>query len=58
MGRRPWWCLQSRCTDDTGYVQPTRDALIAARGAKGQFHRNCITSWAVAASGEVKHVYA
>jgi sulfane dehydrogenase subunit SoxC len=50
--------LQSRAVDDTGYVQPTRQALIAARGDKGQFHCNCITSWSVAASGEVKHVYA
>ena len=62
--RIPWkWdggpvILQSRATDDTGYVQPTRDALIAARGAKGNFHCNCITSWAVAQNGEVKHVYA
>jgi sulfane dehydrogenase subunit SoxC len=62
--RLPWrWTggpavLQSRATDDTGYVQPTRTALIAARGAKGIYHCNPITSWSVAATGEVKHVYA
>ncbi len=62
--RMPWrWeggpaTLQSRATDDTGYVQPTREALIAVRGARGIYHANQITSWEVAASGEVKHVYA
>jgi sulfane dehydrogenase subunit SoxC len=62
--RLPWrWTggpavLQSRATDETGYVQPTRAAQIAARGAKGIYHCNLITSWGVAASGEVTHVYA
>jgi sulfane dehydrogenase subunit SoxC len=50
--------LQSRCTDDTGYVQPRRDQLIALRGDRGQYHNNMIQSWAVAANGEVKNVYA
>jgi sulfane dehydrogenase subunit SoxC len=50
--------LQSRATDDTGYVQPTRDVLIAVRGDRGNFHANMITSWSVAGNGEVKHVYA
>ena len=62
--RAPWkWdggpaVLQSRVTDDTGYVQPTRDAVIAARGTRAQYHFNGITSWQVAAGGEVTHVYA
>ena len=62
--RIPWqWSggpatLQSRATDNTGYVQPTRDALIAARGAKTIYHNNAITNWAVAETGEVKHAYA
>jgi sulfane dehydrogenase subunit SoxC len=62
--RLPWrWSggpavLQARATDETGYVQPTRAAQVAERGAKGIFHCNAITSWAVAANGEVKHVYA
>jgi sulfane dehydrogenase subunit SoxC len=62
--RMPWrWdggpaVLQSRATDETGYVQPTRSELIARRGGKTIYHFNGITSWSVAAGGEVKHVYA
>ena len=50
--------LQSRATDDTGYVQWTRDAMIAERGLTGNYHSNCISSWAVNEKGEVSHVYA
>jgi sulfane dehydrogenase subunit SoxC len=50
--------LQSRATDDTGYVQPTRAELIANRGTKAFYHFNAITSWGIAENGEVKHVYA
>jgi sulfane dehydrogenase subunit SoxC len=50
--------LQSRCTDETGYVQPTRAKMIEARSLWANYHGNCITSWAVDASGEVRHVYA
>src|SRR5580704_7912714 len=62
--RMPWqWdggplTLQSRATDETGYVQPSRAQLIALRGDRGNFHNNMIQSWAVAGSGEVKNVYA
>jgi sulfane dehydrogenase subunit SoxC len=62
--RLPWkWdggpaVLQSRVTDTTGYVQPTRDALVAARGTKANYHNNAITSWNVARGGELTHVYA
>jgi sulfane dehydrogenase subunit SoxC len=62
--RMPWrWdggpaTLQSRATDDTGYVQPTRQVILAARGAKPAYHNNMITTWGVENSGEVKHVYA
>ncbi len=62
--RAPWrWdggpaVLQSRATDDSGYVQPSRAKLIADRGARGAYHFNGVTSWAVAQSGEVKHIYA
>jgi len=62
--RMPWrWdggpaVLQSRATDETGYLQPTRSELIARRGGKTIYHFNGITSWGVAAGGEVKHVYA
>ena len=50
--------LQSRATDDSGYVQPTRSKLIADRGARAAYHFNGIASWGVAQGGEVKHVYA
>jgi sulfane dehydrogenase subunit SoxC len=62
--RMPWrWSggpatLQSRATDDTGYVQPTRQEMAATRGTKAAYHNNVITSWGVADNGEVKHVYA
>ncbi len=62
--RLPWhWdggpaVLTSRAIDDTFYAQPSRDALIAARGAKGQYHYNGMTSWGVSPAGEVSHVYA
>lgn len=60
--RLPWqWdgreaSLQSRATDDTGYVQPTREELIAVRGKNSAFHNNCITIWKVAADGAVRNV--
>jgi len=50
--------LQSRATDDTGYVQPTRTRLIAERGMRTIYHFNGIASWAVGENGEVTHVYA
>ena len=61
--RAPWrWdgkpcVLQSRATDETGAVQPTRAALIAARGRQGYFHYNAIVSWQVEADGALSHVY-
>jgi sulfane dehydrogenase subunit SoxC len=62
--RMPWqWdgspvTLQSRATDESGYVQPSRAQLISLRGDRGNFHNNMITSWNVSDKGEVKHVYA
>ena len=61
--RIPWqWdgsaaILKSRVTDETGYVQPDRDALLADRGRHGFFHYNAIVSWEVNREGYVKHVY-
>lgn len=49
--------LQSRCTDDTGYVQPTIKALVDERGLSSVYHLNSIQSWKVAASGEVSNVH-
>lgn len=45
--------LQSRATDETGYVQPTRAALVAVRGLNSNYHNNSIVSWRVDASGTV-----
>jgi sulfane dehydrogenase subunit SoxC len=54
--------LQSRCTDETGYVQPTLKQLIAIRGSNGPFgsiyHLNAIQSWAINEAGDVSNVHA
>jgi sulfane dehydrogenase subunit SoxC len=71
--RMPWrWnggaaTLQSRAVDEGGNMQPTREQFVALRGqttrppsvlAFPSQHINTITSWAVAANGSVRHVYA
>ncbi len=50
--------LQSRATDESGYVQPARARLIADRGARTIYHFNGVVSWEVGENGEVRHVYA
>ena len=50
--------LQSRCLDETGYVQPTRAALVAVRGVNSVYHYNAIQSWKIAADGQVSNVHA
>jgi sulfane dehydrogenase subunit SoxC len=45
--------LMSRATDDTGYVQPTRAELVAARGAGTLYHMNSIRAWDVERDGKV-----
>jgi sulfane dehydrogenase subunit SoxC len=45
--------LLSRATDETGYVQPTRTALVAARGIGTSYHSNPIYGWKVASDGAV-----
>ncbi|MCX4165992.1 MULTISPECIES: sulfite dehydrogenase [Paraburkholderia] len=47
--------ILSRATDSTGYVQPTREALVAARGLNSQYHYNAIQQWRIDASGEVRN---
>ena len=60
--RFPWqWTgaesiIVSRCTDETGYVQPTREALIAVRGVNSMYHCNAIKPWKIAADGKVTSV--
>ena len=61
--RIPWrWqgqyaVLKSRATDESGYIQPERDELIAKRGRHGFFHYNAIVAWEVDADGAVTHTY-
>ena len=50
--------LQSRATDDTGMVQPSRAAFAAERGLRGQYHYNAIASWHIDEKGEAANVYA
>ena len=45
--------LMSRAVDETGYVQPTLEALIAARGAGTAYHTNHIRAWKVQRDGHV-----
>lgn len=62
--RLPWtWdgsptVLQSRAIDETGYVQPTHQQLLDARGTKSVYHYNAIQSWQINKDGEVKNVKA
>ena len=39
--------IQSRATDETGYVQPTYRQLRAVRGTRSIYHNNAIQSWLV-----------
>ena len=48
--------IQSRATDETGFVQPSYQQLRAARGTRSIYHNNAIQSWLVQESGEVKNV--
>ncbi|HRN74926.1 sulfite dehydrogenase [Ottowia sp.] len=48
--------VQSRATDDTGYVQPSSKQLRAVRGTRSIYHNNAIQSWLVQENGEVKNV--
>jgi sulfane dehydrogenase subunit SoxC len=50
--------LQSRATDDTGMVQPTRAQLVTERGLRGIFHYNAIASWRIDEKGDASNVYA
>ena len=65
--RFPWrWdgretVIQSRCVDETGYVQPTLAQLIGVRGLNGPlgsiYHLNAIQSWKIATDGKVSNVH-
>jgi sulfane dehydrogenase subunit SoxC len=49
--------LQSRCTDETGYVQPTLAELVRVRGLNSIYYNNAIQNWKVAADGSVHNVH-
>jgi sulfane dehydrogenase subunit SoxC len=59
--RLPWnWdgeptVIQSRATDETGYVQPTLAELLAVRGENYVYHNNAIWPWRIAADGRVSN---
>jgi sulfane dehydrogenase subunit SoxC len=44
----------SRATDETGYVQPTTEALVKARGPSTSYHYNNIRAWRVSTDGSVR----
>ena len=48
--------IQSRASDETGYVQPTYRQLRDVRGTRSIYHNNSIQTWLVQESGEVKNV--
>jgi sulfane dehydrogenase subunit SoxC len=47
--------LVSRATDETGYVQPTVEQLIEARGENSNYHNNSQKPWTVAVDGSVSN---
>jgi sulfane dehydrogenase subunit SoxC len=57
--RLPWrWrgdsaLLSSRATDETGAIQPSREALLKQRDARSYYHYNAIQNWRVGADGGV-----
>jgi sulfane dehydrogenase subunit SoxC len=59
--RLPWhWngqptVIQSRATDETGYVQPTMAELVAVRGENFYYHNNAIWPWQISTDGEVSN---
>jgi sulfane dehydrogenase subunit SoxC len=48
--------LQSRAIDEQGFVQPTKNALRAARGENSIYHNNGIQTWHVSKDGVVENV--
>jgi sulfane dehydrogenase subunit SoxC len=45
--------LLSRAIDETGYVQPTRQALLAVRSLGTDYHFNQIKGWRVKRDGTI-----
>jgi sulfane dehydrogenase subunit SoxC len=57
--RMPWnWdgneaVIGSRCSDESGYVQPTHEQIVTARGTHARFHYNGIKWWRLQKTGEL-----
>ncbi len=47
--------LTSRATDETGYIQPSRDELLEQRDARSYYHYNGMQRWRVAEDGVVSN---
>ena len=50
--------LMSRATDERRNSQPTRAQWLSAYAPGQSYHFNAVSSWAVAANGQVSHIYA
>ena len=50
--------IMSRAVDETGAVQPTRDAIIAEKGMNFAYHYNGIQAWGIDADGQAHNTYA
>jgi sulfane dehydrogenase subunit SoxC len=48
--------IQSRASDDSGYVQPDKAQLRAVRGTRSIYHNNAVQTWLLKESGEVGNV--
>lgn len=48
--------LQSRAIDESGHIQPTKEALRQARGQNSIYHNNGIQTWHVREDGSVENV--
>lgn len=48
--------VQSRATDETGYVQPTKEELRQVRGVNSIYHNNGMQTWLVRADGQTENV--
>lgn len=48
--------LASRCTDEAGFTQPTRDEFIEIHGLRSGYHYNAIKRWHVHPDGNITSV--
>ena len=49
--------IMSRAVDETGAVQPTREAVMRNRAAGAFYHVNPIQAWRIESDGEARNVY-